>query len=221
MTGAERHQSPESAIRFLYRIGFGKRQRKRMATVRDPLMRVVHSRISEDEAIAEMRPIVRAYPDAAKGTLAYVQRASSGGGGFIAHRAERILLSAMGRPAPEPSENDRELLAREERLGWLPLNAAFDELSEAEPSLSALASRAAQLRARDDTCEDPPGFRQLQGEALDVVGPDGRAGDSLLRTNLAASVVVHHLAALAGRPGAADPSKPLWHAQAPSPPPAG
>ncbi len=95
-----------------------KRDLEAMGRVRPELMRVVYSRLTDEEAAVRIGEIVRSDCRAAEATLRYVRRAHNFSRGYDTDRACRILVGAMNGTEPEPvGPEDAELFERERELG--------------------------------------------------------------------------------------------------------
>jgi hypothetical protein len=178
---------------------------QRMAGVRRPLLRVVHSQLADGEATDRVRADVREHPAAAQATLSYLQRAHEAEPGYITDRACRILEAAMGSTEPAGiSPPLRDLYERERTLGWLPLEQAFAEIARAAPEARNLVTELAQREAKGS--ESLALIEQLRA----VVGPLAENRDLLVQTPLANRIVFAYLAFLEGGASARDPTRSIW-----------
>lgn len=84
-------------VRVLWHLFTDPRQIKKMAAVRDPLMRVVYPRMSDAEAAEAMRPVVHAEPGAAQTTMKYARgiRNQAGGQRTLHQAPEMSRLSRL------------------------------------------------------------------------------------------------------------------------------
>jgi hypothetical protein len=136
-------------LRTALRAGHdAERQLARMGEVRLELLRVVHSTVSDDEAADGLRPIVHANRDGAEATLRYVTQARDYDLEYVSDRAYRIMVAAIeGTPLRPVAAENALLFEAERRLGWLPLEEAFEQLVERVADLDALRSAAGALAA--------------------------------------------------------------------------
>jgi hypothetical protein len=196
--------------RMVLRLFTDGRRIKRTASVMGPLMRVVYSRLSDPEAVEEMRAVVRAHTDAVQPSLAYVEEVRDYIGGYIPDRAYRILTAAIAGREPEPPDPaDTVLFARERELGWLPLVDALDRLARLVPELEPLRDDlACKTEGRGDSLVLEP---RTVLRLIDVVGgPRSNHRDPLLRSHLAQEVVANAISCVEGRSDARDPHTPLF-----------
>lgn len=199
-------------VRGLWGVFTDSRQIKKMAAVRDPLMRVVYSRMSDTEAAETMRHVVQAEPGAAKATMKYVRTIRDQAGGYETDRAYRIMTAARAGTTPAPiRKQDVELFERERALGWQPLEEAFDQLVALALELQNVRDRVLALSgsgARDIT--GTSAYYNLQDAASALVGPDCGHPDALVRSALADTVVARYLNAISGDPMLHDLRSPVW-----------
>jgi hypothetical protein len=196
------------------------RQLKKMANVRPELMQVVYSRLSDQDAADRLRPIANANQRAARATLKYVAEIRDRHSAYETDRAYRIMLAAVENTAPLPVDaKDAALFERERGLGWLPLEDAFTFLVDLVPELGVLQQNAGALAAggvpgttqkHDEAMATDDSFREVRRQALSLVGVDSQNPDALVRSGLAAQVVLKYLEVAAGRPGAPDPTRPVF-----------
>ena len=176
------------------------RQFRAMGDVRRELMRVVHSHMTDTEAVAVMGPVVRDDPAGGAATLSYVTETRDFYGGYIPDRAYRILIAATQQRPPDTADpNEAELFERERQLGWLPLDQAFRQLADTVPDLDALAARI----------QNEQGSRYILA-LQKLVGPRSSHPDPLIRSALALQIVSNYFSALRGEPSALDVSLPIW-----------
>ncbi len=115
--------------------GNAKRKLEAMGRVRPELMRVVYSRLTDEEATERIGELVRSDPRAAEATLRYVRRPRDYSRAYDTDRAYRILVGAMNGTAPEPARrDDLELFERERELGWLPRARRLSDSARLSPS---------------------------------------------------------------------------------------
>jgi cold shock CspA family protein len=181
------------------------RDLEEMGAVRRALVHAIHSPISDEEAVDEIRFYVENDPHAAEATLRYVKRAQETTPGYMSDRGVRVLEAAMRGepPAPIPPEHVG-LFERERELGWSPLASGFDQLATAAPELPALVQALGQIDHKS------PERLSLHARLDLLVGPQSESADPLLRSALARQLVYRWLTVLEGQPGAPDPERPLW-----------
>ncbi len=177
------------------------RELKKMGRVRPELMRVVYSQLSEQEAAAGIREVVRSDPRGAKATLAYVTRIRDDACQYDTDRAYRVLRGALIDAPPEPARPDKAaLFERQRELGWASLGEAFDQLADAVPELAHLAK----------TVESEPPNSTWIRRAQELVGPRSSQTDPLLRSSLASSVVARYLDVLSKDADRDRLRRPVW-----------
>jgi hypothetical protein len=181
------------------------RKLKTMAQVRPELMRVVHSTLTDEEAVERMRPVVEADRRAATATLEYVTETREHFGGYITDRAYRVLVAAIRNTPPEPVNGENaELFEREKQLGWTPLESAFNKLAVAVPELVDVANASRSGMKEDQAA------RALIWRVQELVGPRAAHTDPLVRSSLASHIVANYLSVLEGKTDALDPTRPVW-----------
>jgi hypothetical protein len=185
---------------------------KGMAPVRIPLMRVVHSRLTDQEAVEQMRPIVQDHRRAAEATLSHQAGIQHRTNGYIPDRAYRIMVAAVRNTWPVAvSPENAALFEREKDLGWLPLEEAFSQLATVVPELRTMAERAAALPPPTDSDGSlTQAYRQMRKDAAKLVGPGSTSQDALVRSSLAQVVVRQYLDAIVRASNARDPQRSLW-----------
>ena len=123
-------------------------------------------------------------------------------GDYIGDRAYRLLTAAVaGLPVRPIDPAVSDLFAREERLGRVPVEQAFEELAALEPKLLEVRSR---LTAAAAPVNGPTLWPSREAsEALrGVVGVAATSADPLLQTDLAHSIALHYLSIITtGGPG--------------------
>jgi hypothetical protein len=168
-------------------------------------MRVVYSRLTDEEAAERIGGVVRASPPAARATLAYLRRMRDDFGGYETDRAYRLLIAAMNGAPPEPvSPANARLFERERSLGWMPLGAAFDQLVSEVPELAQVA-RWIQSR---------PPVNEWVTRVEDLVGPASSQSDPFLRSSVASTVVHRYLSVLGDDGDRRVLSRPVWQDRA-------
>lgn len=125
---------------------------------------------------------------------------------YINDRAYRLLSAAAVDTAVQPIPPERqELFAEEEAIGRMPIEQAFQSLSELEPCLIDVKRRAeAGTRDADgDGCGLPECLRK---ELHGLVGGGASEHHELLRTSLATSIVHQYFLQLTGSTRLGSPS---------------
>jgi hypothetical protein len=111
---------------------------------------------------------------------------------YISERAYRLLTAIVDDcpVAPVPQEMEQRFM-REEALGRMPLDGAFQYLAEMEPRLRDVEQQMSRELAALGQCT---GLTQSAHKALiDLVGVGVSRDDTLLSTNLAASIARQYL----------------------------
>jgi hypothetical protein len=207
--------SPSPTFRDVWRAAYALFREpgeiKAMAPVRVPLMRVVRWRLTDEEAVERIRPIVQDHPRAAQATLSHqtdIQRRTNG---YIPDRAYRIMVAAVRNTPPVAvSPENAALFEREKELGWLPLDEAFSQLAAVVPDLRTMAEQVTALPATDSDGSLTQTYRQVRRDAGKLVGPHSTNQDPLIRSGLAQNAVRQYLDAIAHTPNARDPKRALW-----------
>ena len=178
----ERQPRGRDVLKLLWSIHRrdAERDLKRMAGVRRPLLRVVHSQLNDEEAVRRIRPDVEANYGAARATLDHVREADEFGSGYITDRAIRILEAAMNGTPPAPiSAEHRGLFERERELGWMSLEDAFSEIAGQVPGLTELLTAIANEPDRSSR------RLELMQELQATVGQDFESASDALGSVLA------------------------------------
>jgi hypothetical protein len=116
----------------------------------------------------------------------------------IDDRAYRLLAAVAADSPVAPIRPElAELFAREEALGRIPMQQAFEQLAEIEPGLRDL-SRQAAAAANSGGSEDWGLPKDLRERVNDLLDGGARSDDALLHSNLATSIVEQYLLILAG-----------------------
>ena len=162
--------------------------------------------MSDEDAAAALRPVVVAHPDAAGATLAYITANHERVGGYVADRARRLLTAAVTDTPPTPvAPTMAGLYARERELGHLPLAAAVARLTELQPQLDELFSRASESgQLGHASIRDV----KLSSAAHELVGPRSTHPDPLVRSQLALSIAAMNIRMLTGQ--LADDDRPFF-----------
>lgn len=178
-------------------------------------MHVVYSRVSEDEAVEQLRPLVDRESMAARATLSYVAEVRAASPEYITDRAYRIITAAIENRSPAPVRpEDAEIFERQRGLGWQPLEDAFEQLAISVPELREIARDASRRVGKDKGKEQRGNIADLQRRVRRLVGPRSGHSDPLVRSDLARSIAIRYVNAVAGGPHAADPQRPLWELDA-------
>jgi hypothetical protein len=164
-------------------------------------MRVVYSRMDEQEAVDRMRDVVRSNPRGARATLRYVARIRNHYHGYETDRAYRVLDAAIRGIGPEAVRpDDAELFERERSLGWRPLEKAFGQLVAEVPELAHVV----------EIVESDPPTHDWMMRVDHLIGPASSQGDPLLRSPLASKVVATYLRALRDGSRKPDLGRPVF-----------
>jgi len=135
-----------------------------------------------------------AEPALVKEALAHTHRQDD----YIDDRAYRLLAAvATGTPVAPISPERAELFAREEAIGRMPMEQAFQRLAEIEPGLLDLQAKAETVEQNGDPrgCGLP---KHIKEPLHRLIGGGARSDDELLHTTLATSIVYQYLEILAG-----------------------
>jgi hypothetical protein len=179
------------------------RKLKRVGNIRPELSKVVHSHLSDQDAVDHVRPFVRDNPDGAKAAKAWVSDMRRDSDGYIADRYYRILIAAITNTPPRASApQNAERYARERELGWMALEDAFAVIAAAVPEVAVIATSAT-----------PSHDLRWSDEVDRVVGPRSRHPDPVMRSSLAAQIAVTYLLARDEDPHDPDLRRPVWGQQ--------
>ena len=145
-------------------------------------MRVVHSRLNDEQAVERMRQIVQDHPRAAEATLSHQTDIQSRTNGYIPDRAYRIIVAAVRNTPPVAvSPENAAQFEREKELGWLPLEEAFSHLAAIVPELRTIAEQGAALPPPTDFDRSlTQAYRQVRRDAAKLVGPKSTNQDALV-----------------------------------------
>jgi hypothetical protein len=217
--------------KLLWAAGHGdKRELRKMGAVRRELLRVVHSRATDEEAARRIGDCIRADQRGARATLKYVFRIRQHTRTYETDRAYRVLVAAMAGVPPEPVRSvDAALFERERELVLMPLDQAFEQLVSAVPELEAVRNRAEGLarspdafsverQADEDQVVVSGRFHsEAMGNADRLVGPESGHPDALVRSSLARQVVGAYVTAILAGSDAALATRALWDQDRPWP----
>jgi hypothetical protein len=191
-------------LRRLLESPESKRQ-ERLTPYLDAAQSVAFSRASDDDAKEQLQTLVNSSGDLIHEA---VKELASTRGSYADDRAYRLLAAvAIGHPVEQPDPANLVQFTEEMHLGRRPLNEAFAFLAKREP-------RLADLRAEVET--DPPRWRRRHGRrisnaALELVG-SGTPNNTILRTELATSIVIQTLMSASGAPDWGDLSTAYFDA---------
>jgi hypothetical protein len=221
---ASEHPGFRDFVKLLWDAGFrNKRALRRMGAVRRELLRVVHSPLTDEEAVRRIGDLVRGDQTGAKATLRYVSGIRDHSYAYDTDRACRLLVAAMAGAAPQPMRSqDAGLFDRERELGLIPLDQAFDQLMSAVPELEAVRKRAERLAgspeafvvernaAHERIVVSGKLHSEASGDVNRLVGPKSGHHDALVRSSLARQVVSAYVTAILAGPDAALANRALW-----------
>lgn len=141
---------------------------------------------SDEEAVEHLQSIVALSERTARAALRLL---ASKRDSYETDRAYRVLEAAIARaPVGAPPIELRELFAREEALGRLPVSAAVERLIELEPRLECLWPSGVPNK------KDAAPKNASHPLAKQLLGPGVENPDPVVRSNLALSIASHLLA---------------------------
>lgn len=171
-----------------------KERSKRTRPVMRAAKRAAHSSLDDETAKTELRENLAADLQVVDETLTHFGQRDA----YIDDRAYRLLAAtATDAPVAPVSQERAELFAREDTIGRMPIERAYQRLAEIEPRLVDLEAQARLVEAGYDAGEH--GLPKHIAQPLRrLVGAGASGGDELLHTNLATSIAHHYLEFLAG-----------------------
>ncbi len=173
-------------------------------------MREAHSQRDDDDAADMLRTVVSGRRRGAEAGLAFLAPRRHE---FDRDRAYRLLEAVISGAVVKSIDLDRrELFAREERLGRMPLAMAFEELCGLQPGLRELKHDAESARATHATVRPGAFDFALETRLTILVGPSAQHADELVRSTLAASLVPQYLMMIAGDHQYGEPRTPYFEA---------
>jgi hypothetical protein len=178
---------------------------------------VIHSQLTDIEAVERMRPIVLDSPKAAKAARAHVTEARNNGG-YIADRGYRVLTAAIAGTPPAPiAPQNVELFERERELGLTPLEDAFEQLAAIVPELRELKEHAtARAELPRDSERELPIDRTFTNEVIGLADLCSKHPDPLVRSALAAGIVLRYIAVLEDQPNLRELRRPFFELAGPN-----
>lgn len=186
-----------------------KERSERTMPVMRAAQRAAHSSLDDETARTELRESLAQDPQVIDETLNHFRQRDT----YIDDRAYRLLAAtATDAPVAPVSQELAELFAREEAIGRMPIERAYQRLAEIEPRLLDLERQARIVQADDDAGQrglpkhiDQP-LRRLVGAGAD-------SDHELLHINLATSIAHHYLEFLAGDSSLDTPDTPYFNSR--------
>lgn len=155
---------------------------------------LAQSDLSDQEALERLRDIAMSSEFGVQGIVQYMERRRDN---YVGDRMYRLAEAVMTGQAVEPQDYAfREQFRREEELGRLPLEIAFEQLVGIIPDLSDWRV------AVENEGLHVPQMRRLEK----IVGPNANQSNALARSDIARAVATTYLGIIAGdtRRGGAD-----------------
>jgi hypothetical protein len=116
---------------------------------------------------------------------------------YINDRAYRLLTAALDQTEVRQIDAAvREDFLREEALGRMPLEEAFEHLAQLEPGLTELVAEEVDS---SQASRDQQSFKRITVQTHGLVGIAARSGDPLMRSDIAASIVKQYVGIRSGR----------------------
>jgi hypothetical protein len=173
----------------------GERRPLSLREVLYPAVRLASSTASDDDARAQLRPLVQAHPEMASRVVEHLRKYRDA---YVTDRAYRLVCAAIEDTPVQPVDADqREYFERERELLQLPNREAFARLARLVPELGEFVRQAASPGG-GDALANP--FSRLSRRLDTAVGPLSHHPDPLVRSWLAVNVVFTHLDEVSGRP---------------------